>query len=107
MTTKRIKAQTKIEPGKAYAIDEALKIVQGNSKAKFADKYGLTFPLLADADHEVAEKYGVWQEKKNYGKSYMGIVRTTYLIGSDGKVIERWDNVKVEGHAEAVAAALP
>src|SRR5262245_50330001 len=82
-------------------------ILDEQSKAKFADKYGLTFPLLADADHEVAEKYGVWQEKKNYGKSYMGIVRTTYLIGPDGKVVERWDNVKVDGHAEAVAAALP
>ena len=55
----------------------------------------------------MAEKYGVWQEKKNYGKAYMGIVRTTYLIGPDGKIIERWDIVKVDGHAEAVTAALP
>ena len=82
-------------------------ILDEKSKAKFADKYGLTFPLLADADHEVAEKYGVWQKKSRYGRSYVGIVRTTYLIGPDGKVIERWDNVKVDGHADAVAAALP
>ena len=82
-------------------------ILDEKSKAKFAGKHGLTFPLLADADHEVAEKYGVWQKKSRYGRSYMGIVRTTYLIGPDGKVIERWDNVKVDGHAEAVAAALP
>ena len=57
------------------------------------------FPLLADADHGMAEKYGVWQEKSDYGKKYMGIARTTYLIGPDGKVAKRWDNVKVDGHA--------
>ena len=83
-----------------------LSILDEKSKAKFADKHGLTFPLLADADHAVAEKYGVWQKKLRYGRSYMGIVRTTYLIGPNGKVIERWDNVKVDGHAAAVAAAL-
>ena len=84
-----------------------ISILDEKSKAKFADKYGLTFPLLADADHAVAEQYGVWQKKSRYGRSYMGIARTTYLIGPDGKVIERWDNVKVDGHAEAVAAAIP
>ena len=84
-----------------------LSILDEKSKAKFADKHGLTFPLLADADHVVAEKYGIWQKKSRYGRSYMGIIRTTYLIGPDGKVIERWDNVKVDGHAETVAAALP
>ena len=72
------------------------------SKARFADKYDLTFPLLADADHEVADKYGVWQQKTNYGRSYMGIARTTYLIDRHGKVAKRWDNVKVDGHVEAV-----
>jgi peroxiredoxin Q/BCP len=83
-----------------------MSILDEKSKAKFADKYGLTFPLLADADHAVAEKYGVWQEKSNYGKKYMGIVRTTYLIGADGKVVQRWDKVKVDGHAEEVAEAV-
>ena len=63
-------------------------------------------PARADADHEVAEKYGVWQEKSRYGRKYMGIARTTYLIGPDGKVVQRWDNVKVNGHVEAVAEAL-
>jgi len=53
-----------------------------------------------------AEKYGVWQEKQNYGKTYMGLVRTTYLIGPDGKVAKRWSNVKVDGHAEAVLEAV-
>jgi len=76
------------------------------SKAKFAAKYGLTFPLLADEDHAVMEKYGVWQEKSMYGKKYMGVARTTYLIGADGKVARRWDAVKVDGHAEEVLAAV-
>jgi peroxiredoxin Q/BCP len=80
-------------------------ILDEKSKAKFAAKHGLTFPLLADAAHEVAEKYGVWQEKARYGRKYMGIVRTTYLIGPDGKVAQRWDKVKVDGHAEEVAKA--
>ena len=81
-------------------------ILDEKSKAKFAAKHNLTFPLLADADHAVAEKYGVWQEKSNYGRKYMGIVRTTYLIGPDGKVAKRWDNVKVDGHAEEVLEAV-
>ena len=83
-----------------------ISILDEKSKAKFANKYGITFPLLADADHAVAEKYGVWQEKSRYGRKYMGIARTTYLIGPDGKVVQRWDNVKVDGHVEAVAEAL-
>jgi len=81
-------------------------ILDEKSKAKFATKHGLTFPLLADAEHDVAEKYGVWQEKMRYGRKYMGIVRTTYLIDPDGKVARRWDKVKVEGHAEDVQKAV-
>jgi peroxiredoxin Q/BCP len=81
-------------------------ILDEKSKAKFADKHGLTFPLLADADHAVADKYGVWQEKSLYGRKFMGIARTTYLIGPDGKVQQRWDNVKVDGHAAAVLDAV-
>ena len=76
------------------------------SKARFAGKYDLPFPLLADPDHAVAEKFGVWQKRSLYGRTYMGIARTTYLIGPDGKVAKRWDNVKVDGHAEAVLEAL-
>jgi thioredoxin-dependent peroxiredoxin len=86
--------------GKATVL--GVSILDEKSKARFADKYGLNFPLLADPDHEVAEKYGVWQQKARYGRKYMGIVRTTYLIGPDGKVLSRWDNVKVDGHAEEV-----
>jgi peroxiredoxin Q/BCP len=81
-------------------------ILDEKSKAKFAAKHGLTFPLLADAEHAVAEKYGVWQEKSRYGRKYMGIVRTTYLIDASGKVTHRWDNVKVNGHADDVLAAV-
>ncbi len=88
------------------AVVLGVSILDEKSKAKFAEKHGLTFPLLADADHAVAEKYGVWQEKSNYGRKYMGIARTTYLISADGKVQERWDSVKVKGHADVVLAAI-
>ena len=83
-----------------------ISILDEKSKAKFAKKYDLNFPLLADADHAIAEKYGVWQKKMRYGRSYMGIVRTTYLIGPDGKVAHRWDKVSVDGHAEEVLKQL-
>jgi peroxiredoxin Q/BCP len=84
------------------------------SKKKFADKERLTFPLLADdatddegkPDPKIAQKYGVWVEKSMYGKTYMGINRTTDLIGADGKVTQRWDKVKVPGHADEVLEAV-
>jgi thioredoxin-dependent peroxiredoxin len=78
-------------------------ILDEESKAK---KHDLNFPLLADPDHEVAEKYGVWQKKSLYGRSFMGIARTTFLIGPDGKVAKRWDKVKVDDHAADVLAAI-
>ena len=91
---------------KGKAVVFGVSILDEASKARFAARHGLNFPLLADADHAVAEKYGVWQKKSLYGRSFMGIARTTYLIGGDGKVVKRWDKVKVDGHAEAVLAAL-
>jgi peroxiredoxin Q/BCP len=94
----------KFKTGKAAVL--GVSILDEASKAKFAKKHDLTFPLLADADHAVAEKYGVWIRKSLYGRAFMGIARTTYLIGPDGKVVRRWDNVKVDGHAEEVLAAL-
>lgn len=89
-------------------------ILDVKSKAKFAKKHGLSFPLLADdrvgddgkPDPEVARKYGVWVEKSMYGRKYMGIERTTYLIDSGGKVVRLWDKVSVPGHAEEVMAAV-
>ena len=65
---------------------------------KFADKFKLNFPLLADADHSVAEKYGVWQEKSMYGKKYWGVARTTFIISRDGKIEKIFEKVKPEGH---------
>ena len=91
---------------KSKAAVLGVSILDEASKKRFADKFDLTFPLLADADHAVAEKYGVWQKKSLYGRSFMGNVRTTFLIGADGKVAKRWDNVKVDGHAEDVLAAV-
>jgi thioredoxin-dependent peroxiredoxin len=83
-----------------------ISILDEKSKAKFAAKYDLTFPLLADADHSVAEKYGAWQQRSMYGRKYMGIARTTYLIDAGGKVARRWDKVNVTGHAEEVLDAV-
>ncbi len=73
---------------------------------KFRDKYKLNFPLLSDPGHETLEAYGVWQEKNMYGRKTMGIVRTTYLIGRDGKVSRVFPKVKVDGHIHEVLAAL-
>lgn len=104
--------------GKAFADEGAavlgISILDETSKAKFAAKHDLDYPLLADKalneagkpEPKVASKYGVWVEKSMYGRKYMGIVRTTYLIGPDGKVVQRWDKVKVTNHAQAVLDAV-
>ena len=76
------------------------------SHARFAGKFQLPFPLLADTDHAVAEAYGAWGEKILYGRKFMGIVRSTFLIGGDGKVAAVWPKVKVEGHVAEVKEAL-
>jgi peroxiredoxin Q/BCP len=76
------------------------------SHVKFRDKYKLNFPLLADPDHKVAEKFGAWREKNMYGRKSMGIVRSTFLIGPDGVIKRVWRSVKVDGHDAAVVAAL-
>ena len=81
-------------------------ILGTDSKAKFARKHGLTYPLLADEDHAVADAYGVWQEKRMYGRTYMGVARATYLIDATGTVAQRWDAVKVDAHADEVLAAV-
>ena len=76
------------------------------AQAKFKTKYDLPFTLLADSDKTVAQAYGVWKEKNMYGKKVMGIERTTFLIGADGRIGKIWPKVKAKGHAAEVLAAL-
>lgn len=76
------------------------------AQSKFKDKFDLPFTLLADIDHKVTEDYGAWVEKSMYGKKYMGVERSTFLIGKDGKIRKIFRKVKPEGHAEEVFAAL-
>jgi peroxiredoxin Q/BCP len=83
--------------------------VSGDSTAshrKFADKYGLPFPLLADTDHAVARAYGAWGTKRMYGKEYEGLIRSTVIIDPEGNVAKTWPKVKPEGHGAEVLAWL-
>ncbi|MEK4053876.1 thioredoxin-dependent thiol peroxidase [Paenibacillus sp. FSL F4-0087] len=73
---------------------------------KFIAKYGLPFILLSDEEHKVAEQYGVWQLKKMYGKEYMGMVRSTFLIDEEGLLLKSWLKVRVKGHIEAALEAV-
>ena len=95
---------TKFKTSKAAIL--GVSILDEASKAKFAKKYALTFPLLADEDHAVADSYGAWQQKSLYGRKYMGVARISYLIGPDGKVAKRWDSVKPTEHPAEVLAAI-
>ncbi|MCK1386460.1 peroxiredoxin [Bradyrhizobium sp. 21] len=72
---------------------------------KFRDKHGLGVPLISDEKHEMLEAYGAWGEKSMYGKTFLGILRTTILLGADGKVAKVWRNVRVDGHADEVLEA--
>lgn len=74
--------------------------------ARFRAKHDLNFPLLADEDHAVAEAYGVWKEKSMYGRSYMGIERSTFIIAPDGTVAHAWRGLKPKGHADRVLEAI-
>ena len=76
------------------------------SHAKFRKKYRLPFPLLADEDHAVAEAYGAWGEKSLFGHRYHGVLRTTFIIGPDGRIVRVFEKVKPKGHAAEVLAAL-
>ena len=76
------------------------------SHQMFAEKFSLAFSLLADEDHAVAEKYGVWAEKNLYGKKSMGVQRATFLIDKSGKIAAAWPKVKVDGHLREVIRAL-
>jgi len=77
------------------------------SHARFKEKYSLPFTLLSDPEHEAAEAYGAWREKKNYGKTYWGVHRSTFVIGADGTIVRAIYGVKPDGHPEQVLAALP
>jgi peroxiredoxin Q/BCP len=72
----------------------------------FRDKHELSIPLVSDEKHEMLDAYGVWGEKSMYGKTFQGILRTTVLIGADGRIIRIWRNVRVDGHADEVLAAV-
>lgn len=93
------------------AFDEAGVVIIGvspdpvKSHDKFKEKYDLGFALAADENHEVSEAYDVWKEKSMYGRKYMGVERSTFLIDAKGTVAKAWRKVKVPGHAEAVLAA--
>lgn len=107
-------SQWRTEFRKAGAEVIGVSILGTASKRKFAQTAGLKIPVLADdrkndekkPDPEIAQRYGVWSEKTMYGRKYMGIIRTTYLIGPGRKVIRRWDNVEVPDHAEEVLGAV-
>ena len=81
-------------------------VLDSASKARFKKKLSLPFPLLADADHAVAERYGTWVEKQNYGKTYWGVKRSTFLVDPDGAIARVWPTVKPDGHAAQVLEAL-
>ena len=96
----------------AKAFEKAGAVIVGispdsvKSHCTFAEKFGLTFTLLADEQHEVAEKYGVWVEKSMYGKTYMGVQRATFLVDPEGAIANVWPKVKPEGHAKEVLDAI-
>lgn len=76
------------------------------SHKKFKEKYDLPFTLLSDNDHQLCEQFGVWAKKKMYGREYFGVLRTSFLIDSEGKLVEIFENVKPKGHSQQVLAAL-
>lgn len=94
----------KAEDGNAVILGISLDTI--NSHEKFIEKNELPFLLLSDPDSEVCKLYGVWQLKKNYGKEYMGIERSTFLIDKDQNIVKEWRKVRVKGHVEEVMSEL-
>ena len=76
------------------------------SHQKFHDKQSFSFDLISDPEHQVAEAFGVWREKKNYGRTYMGIVRSTFVVTAEGKISHLMDNVRAKGHVDRVIGLL-
>ena len=77
------------------------------SHRRFRNKYGLRFPLLTDADHAVMDAWGAWGEKTRYGRTSVGVLRSTFLLDEQGRVERAWHNVKADGHAASVLSQLP
>lgn len=92
--------------GDIDAVVWGVSVLDSASKAAFKAKHELPFPLLADEDHVVAERYGVWVEKNNYGKVSRGVERATFVIDPEGHVSQVWRKVKAEGHAQEVLSVL-
>ena len=90
---------------KANAVVIGVSKASGKRHENFKAKHDLPFSLISDEDGKICEAYGVWQKKKNYGREYMGIVRSTFLIDEKGKITEMWENVRVKGHVDKVLAA--
>jgi len=90
----------------AGAVVWGISVLDSASKARFKEEHGLTYPLLADEDHAVAEGYGVWVEKSSYGKKGWGISRTTFLVDPEGRIAHVWPRVTVDGHAADVLQVL-
>jgi len=88
------------------AVVWGVSVLDSDSKARFKAEHGLDYPLLADEDHAVAERWGVWVEKHNYGRTTMGVGRTTFLVDPEGRIARVWPKVSVEGHAGQVLEAL-
>ena len=98
---------TSVEFAKLNAVVLGISILDSASKKKFAEKFDLNFPLLADEEMKVLEKYGLWKEKSMYGKKYMGVSRETFVIDPDGKVAMHWPKAKgSESHSKEVLAWL-
>jgi peroxiredoxin Q/BCP len=91
---------------KAGAVVVGISPDSAASHQRFREKYGLNFALLADPERRAIGAYGVWKEKHRYGKSYMGVERSTFLIDEQGRLVREWRKVKVEGHVEEVLASL-
>ena len=92
--------------GKANTVIVGVSPDPTKAQAKFKEKFDLPFVLLADVDHKTCEDYGVWKEKSMYGKKYMGVERTTFVIDPKGKIKKIFPKVKVDGHAEEVLASI-
>jgi peroxiredoxin Q/BCP len=91
---------------KAHVVILGVSPDTASSHTKFKEKYAIPFPLLADLGHKVCDLYGVWGRKKNFGKEYDGVFRTTFLIGADGKIIKVFENVKPSEHSTEVLAEI-